>query len=473
MSSPKVVIIGGGLAGLTTGTYLARHGLTNVEVLEARSVPGGQVASWEDKDGDVVETGIHLAFPWYRNLPRLYEDIGSPLNLVETDGNYYIMDGESGDVEAARGGLDLMESLHGMLTFPGLTMSDRLHLARMIGRVLAMSGQEVESWDGHNVAQWLDQQGASQRLKRQLAVASVTIQGLPPAQASAASFMKFFRHLYGTEGQFESAFFDGPIGEVLVDPLVATIQQAGGQVQTNTSVSRIKTASAEISDIVLEDGGRISDADYVVLAVPGHKVPDLLAPPMREEEPFARLQGMSSARVYCLQLWYDEQVLPDGNVRISNRQGVLFDGVCDKAHHWSSHSGGSILQVLIDAAHDLQDDSDEEVYQRVLDDLARFFPGCREAAPRKWTMIRHSEIYCETRPGYWARVPREHQTPISRLYLAGDYTDGPYHYGMDSAVISGKRVARQILAREGHQDLPAPPLPVEVPTPISIFRRSE
>jgi uncharacterized protein with NAD-binding domain and iron-sulfur cluster len=42
------------------------------------------------------------------------------------------------------------------------------------------------------------------------------------------------------------------------------------------------------------------------------------------------------------------------------------------------------------------------------------------------------------------------------VWLAGDYTDGPYHYGMESAVISGKAVANLILAgvnRPGHEIL--------------------
>jgi hypothetical protein len=40
------------------------------------------------------------------------------------------------------------------------------------------------------------------------------------------------------------------------------------------------------------------------------------------------------------------------------------------------------------------------------------------------------------------------------VWLAGDHTDWPYHYGTESAVISGKAVANLILAgvnRPGHE----------------------
>ncbi|MGH7462949.1 MAG: FAD-dependent oxidoreductase, partial [Longimicrobiales bacterium] len=159
-------------------------------------------------------------------------------------------------------------------------------------------------------------------------------------------------------------------------------------------------------------------------------------------------------------LWYDATVIDDGNVRISNREGVIFDAVADKAHHWADWSGGSVVQVLIDAADDLAGNSDDQIYQRVLSDLARFFPACRTLRPHKYHILRHSDIYCATRPGYWALVPRTHDTPIANLYLAGDYTDGPYRYGMESAVVSGKASARLLLERSGRAPVPTPVLGV-------------
>jgi hypothetical protein len=71
-------------------------------------------------------------------------------------------------------------------------------------------------------------------------------------------------------------------------------------------------------------------------------------------------------------------------------------------------------------------------------------------------VLRLRGTYCGTRVGYWSKVPRTHETGMPGVWLAGDYTDGPYHYGMESAVISGKAVANLILAgvnRPGHEIL--------------------
>lgn len=55
----KVAIIGGGLAGLATAKYLADAG-HEPTVYEARAILGGKVSAWQDKDGDWIETGLHV-----------------------------------------------------------------------------------------------------------------------------------------------------------------------------------------------------------------------------------------------------------------------------------------------------------------------------------------------------------------------------------------------------------------------------
>jgi len=74
--SPKTVaIIGGGLSGLACAKYLADAGHKPI-VYEARSVLGGKVSAWQDKDGDWIETGLHIFFGAYPNMMNLFEELG-------------------------------------------------------------------------------------------------------------------------------------------------------------------------------------------------------------------------------------------------------------------------------------------------------------------------------------------------------------------------------------------------------------
>jgi 15-cis-phytoene desaturase len=73
--TPKTVaIIGGGLSGLACARYLADAGHKPI-VLEARDVLGGKVSAWQDKDGDWIETGLHIFFGAYPNMMNLFKEL--------------------------------------------------------------------------------------------------------------------------------------------------------------------------------------------------------------------------------------------------------------------------------------------------------------------------------------------------------------------------------------------------------------
>jgi 15-cis-phytoene desaturase len=72
---PKTVaIIGGGLSGLACAKYLSDAGHKAI-VYEARNVLGGKVSAWQDKDGDWIETGLHIFFGAYPNMMNLFEEL--------------------------------------------------------------------------------------------------------------------------------------------------------------------------------------------------------------------------------------------------------------------------------------------------------------------------------------------------------------------------------------------------------------
>ena len=73
-TSKSVAIIGGGLSGLACARYLVDAGHKPV-VYEARDVLGGKVSAWQDKDGDWIETGLHIFFGAYPNMMNLFKEL--------------------------------------------------------------------------------------------------------------------------------------------------------------------------------------------------------------------------------------------------------------------------------------------------------------------------------------------------------------------------------------------------------------
>lgn len=455
-----MVIVGGGLAGLSAAVYLLKDSNDRFEVtvLEAAPHLGGQAASWLN-NGRAEEMGIHLDFPWYANKLKLYEDVGQPLEFVQTDGHYYICNGQTGKIDKLASGVQtgatglwaaasgLGRAFSGLWNFPGLTKREAWWLLRFVYKLLRMTTAEIDRCD-EPADVFLRRIGATENLIKQLSLATVTIQGVYIHNASAASFLKFLKASYGCTAPMNPAFFTRPTGEALIAPLAKYLREHGGDVRLSEPVRNV--AADEKGELTVTTADRTLPCDHVILAMPGYLVPPLLPERYRNEEMIRLLAGLTSGRVITLTLWYDQRWFPDHNVYISNREGVIFDAVADKAWHWKHPAQpGSVVQVLIDAADDIADWPDARILEQSLADLARFFPQSkhpRPAQPANWSLLRHRNIYCETRPGYWKLVPDRHETPMPNVYLAGDYTAGLYHYGMESAVLSGKETANLIRA---------------------------
>ena len=81
MLIPKVIIIGGGFAGLSAATALASDGVS-VLVIEARPSLGGRATAFRDsKTGERIDNGQHVFFGCYEETFRFLRRIGAESNL--------------------------------------------------------------------------------------------------------------------------------------------------------------------------------------------------------------------------------------------------------------------------------------------------------------------------------------------------------------------------------------------------------
>jgi protoporphyrinogen oxidase len=72
---PRIVVIGAGLAGLSAAYKLATSQKVDVTVLERRERLGGRTYTTE-VNGQAVDLGGFIIYPWYRYLHKLISDLG-------------------------------------------------------------------------------------------------------------------------------------------------------------------------------------------------------------------------------------------------------------------------------------------------------------------------------------------------------------------------------------------------------------
>src|SRR6202167_1536694 len=100
MSSKSVIVIGGGLAGLSSAVALADAGF-RVRLLEQKPFLGGRASSYALPTGEVVDNCQHVTLGCCTNLEDFYRRIGAAGKIRFFDRLFFSApDGRRGVMEA-------------------------------------------------------------------------------------------------------------------------------------------------------------------------------------------------------------------------------------------------------------------------------------------------------------------------------------------------------------------------------------
>lgn len=265
MTKKRVLILGGGLAGLAAGLEILdrageRYAVTLV-CMEGRL--GGKAASWRLPDGRYMETGFHSLFGYYTAVPKLLERCGRSVSderwFTDNGGVHRIYDAGANAVNTLRvpsGPLDLRALLESdLLGYRGLTASQKLRLGGFFARMAVefLRGDPPPSMDEDGFTPWCVAHGLDLDLTR-----------LPwfkylfdltynfPSEGSAYVGVKGFRDMAGFK-KSSVLYLNGPMNEVLIAPIARAFVEAGGTIEFCTRATRLTLdrKGQRVSEVVL------------------------------------------------------------------------------------------------------------------------------------------------------------------------------------------------------------------------------
>ena len=161
--SPKVAVVGGGLAGLAAGCALAESGL-RVTLFEKRSYLGGRASSYQHPGtGEVVDNCQHVLLGCCTNLIEFYQRIGverqirwyDRMTFLEPGGRASVIQPSQPAGSAAYGAIISA----GRLPEPARQARDRCGALRLLTPILPRD-------TGESFLQWLRRHGQTERAHR-------------------------------------------------------------------------------------------------------------------------------------------------------------------------------------------------------------------------------------------------------------------------------------------------------------------
>jgi zeta-carotene desaturase len=421
---PDVIVIGGGLAGLSAAAALGGAG-HSVRVFESRPFLGGRATSYE-AGAETIDNCQHILLRCCVNLMDFYQRLG-------VDGSIrwypeYVFIEPGGRRSVMRAGM-LPAPMHFTGSFASLkflNLAEKLAVGRGLLAIRRESGRT--DLDEISMQQWLIEHGqpprAIERFWRQVLVSAISEE--LDRTAASHGFQVFRLAFLATANAYEMGVPAVPLGELYRSEAWSKIGSVSMQLRAPVEEINIKGGSVEC----IRASGECHRADYYVCALPFERLAALEVP--------VDVSGFTHAPITSVHLWFDRPV-------IDIPQATLLD----RTIQWIfNKSEGRYVQLVISASHTLVETPRAEVIGLALRELAEFFPETREARVEKAHVVKEIRAVLSPRPGLESRRPPA-RTSIGNLFLAGDWTRQSWPAIMEGAVRSGYLAAEAVTEAAG------------------------
>jgi len=441
VSRPHVVVVGGGLAGLSAAIACVDAGV-RVTLLEGRTRLGG--ATWSTRHQDLdIDNGQHV----FLRCCSAYRDFVKRLGVEE---RVYLQPRLAVPVIAPGSARvhwlrrsPLPTPLHlapSLLTFGHLPAKDRLRAALTAQRLGALD-LEARELDDTSFGDWLRAQGASPRLIDGFwdLLIRPTV-NLPAEDASLALAAKVVQTgLLERADNADIGWAREPLARVHAEPALAELTAAGAEVRLRARVDRIESSPKGPS---VWRGGERLDVDAVVLAVDHEAVPGMLDPSCGVDT--EGLSALGRSPIVNLHVVFDRQVSPYEFVAAVDSP---LEWIFDRTRAAGLESG-QYLAVSLSAADRWVGVSNERLSEVFLPAFVALFPEAKAARVERFFATCERAATFRQGPHTWRHRPPP-QTRSRGIVLAGAWTDTKWPATMEGAVRSGLAGAREALLAAG------------------------
>jgi len=446
--TPRVAVIGGGLAGMAAGLACADRGAA-VTLFEARARLGG--ATWSTElQGLRVDNGQHVFLRCCSEYLSFLDRVGArERTVIQPRLAIPVLAPGARTSWLRRVGLPaplhLAPSLAG---YAPLSLLERLRLVPAAQRLKSLRLDDP-ALDRTTFADWLRAHGQSQRAIAAFwdLVTRPTV-NLPASEASLALAAKVFQTgLLQEPSAADVGYAAVPLEHVHGEPAQQALEKQGAVVHKRARVQRIELGpDGEVS--ALHVNGQRLEFDAVVLAAPHEDAAKLL--PEAAGLDASALGKLGSSPILNLHAVWDRKVLPHAFAAgVNSPLEWLFD-----RSQASGLERGQYLAVSLSAA-DRWVGVSSEALRKVFEPAFRaLLPAAREATLERFFTTCEPTATFRGAPGSRALRPRA-ETGVRNLALAGAWTDTGWPATMEGAVRSGVSAARAALVALGRtRDLP-------------------
>ncbi len=429
---PTAIVIGGGLAGLSTAAALGSAGFS-VDVFESRPFLGGRATSYAlntaDDAGETIDNCQHILLRCCVNLLDFYKRL-NVADRIQFHRVFYFIEpgGRTSTFSAGR----FPKPLHfteSFLRMTFLSLPEKLAVSRAL-LAIKRERQSRQDLDRITMLDWLREKRqprrAIERFWNQILVSAINED--VSRMAALHAFQVFWLGFLASAQSYQMGIPAIPLGQLYSSD---AWKRAGNvRLQLRSPVEQLVVKEGRVQCVSLPDGVRT--ADHYVAALPFERIP-ALAPDLKMD-----LEPFTHSPITGIHLWFDRSItqLPHATL-------------LDRTVQWMFNKDkGRYLQLVVSASRTLTDMPRNDVIALAVRELAEFFPVARDAKLEKAHVVKEIRATFSARPGLESHRPVA-QTAIPNLFLAGDWTRSGWPATMEGAVRSGYLAAEAVTQAAG------------------------
>ena len=479
-SHTSVVVLGGGVAGISAALYLSEAGF-KVTLVESRHFLGGRAFSFRDaRTGDAVDNGQHVITAGCTRFLDLLDRLGARDRWFVQPRLNIVVRSRRGTAGALRTGVAPapFHLLGSLLRYPHLPAQDKLRVltALVKAKLTDRSQPELERITFRD---WLVERGQTER-----AIAAFWNVFVEPVLNDSVSDVSAAMGLMFVQEAMLKGYEDPNIGypkggllPCLGEPAKERLSALGCNVMLGAPVKRIILATEDdsvrqestapsghgprVAGVELGSGEMVTGHCYVS-ALPGDALRPLLPDEIDDTAVFSELGRIQQAPIVNVHLWYDRPVMEEDFCAFvdSPLQWVFNKGMAPRnADPGRVRAEGEAataqrICVSLSAAWEYIDQPREELMQEVHEEVLEAFH--HKGAPQKgrlpkllhWSVVKQRNATIRCLPGVEEVRPRN-ATPIRNFFLAGDWTKTGWPSTLEGAARSGYSAAQAVAEHWG------------------------
>ncbi|WP_337871793.1 hydroxysqualene dehydroxylase HpnE [Ignavibacterium sp.] len=440
----KVLVIGGGLAGLTAAAFLVKNKF-DVTLLEASPKLGGRVYSFFDEETKTeIDNGQHI-------LMGCYSETLTLLKMINASQNFHVGGDKKNHKQLVINYLDKNQKqfklqssrlpypfnlLSALLSFKAISLKDKLSLIRFFIRIKFIDSTKLTNL---NVNQWLISEKQSERvIKIFWEIISIGALNTSTEKASAKIFCDILKQIFWTDKNSSLIILPSlPLSKSFIEPLYSYLIENNCKVFLSEKCVSLEYTDEKISNFVTYSNKEsmkkvYKDFDYVISAIPYYALEKLI-----DKNLFALKPDFKYSSILNVHLWLTESAASKFN--FIDKEFYAFN---NSELHWLFNKG-SHWNIVISNADKFMGIDKEEIFRSILNELKSFIPinnedvSCYKIIKEKRATFIPDGITLENRPSA--------ETKIKNLFLAGDWTDTKLPATIESAIKSGRIAAEKII----------------------------